>query len=293
MIGELSALLTAFLWSVTSLFFANAVVRIGSVQVNVSRQLIALIFLFFTSFILKLQFSLQPIQYLYLFLSGIVGLTFGDSFLFLAYQEIGARLSMLIMSLAPAFSAFLAYIFLDERMSLMGILGISITLLGILVVLSRDDKGQKSKINYIGLFFALLASLGQAAGLILAKKAFNISQVHGIVATIIRLSSSLSLLLPVAMLTKKFKNPIKIFKSDLKAFLFTLGGSIAGPFLGITFSLIAISNTKVGIAATIMATPPIIMLPLEKYFYNTKLNLHSIFEAIVAVLGVAVLFLLN
>lgn len=90
-------------------------------------------------------------------MSGIVGLTFGDSFLFLAYQEIGARLSMLIMSLAPAFSAFLAYIFLDERMSLMGILGISITLLGIHVVLSRNGKGQKFKINYIGLFFALFA----------------------------------------------------------------------------------------------------------------------------------------
>lgn len=123
-------------------------------------------------------------------MSGIVGLTFGDSFLFLAYQEIGARLSMLIMSLAPAFSAFLAYIFLDERMSLMGIFGISITLLGIHVVLPRDNKRQKLKINYIGLFFALLAWLGQAARLILVKKAFNISQVHGIVATIIILSTS-------------------------------------------------------------------------------------------------------
>jgi drug/metabolite transporter (DMT)-like permease len=116
---------------------------------------------------------------------------------------------------------------------------------------------------------------------------------NGFIATAIRLSASLIILLPSSLIAKKFRNPIKVFKQDIKAFWLTIGGSIAGPFLGITFSLIAISHTKVGIASTIMALPPVIMLPMVRYFYNEKISMRSIFGAFIAVLGVAILFLRN
>ncbi len=295
MIGELAALITAFLWSMTSLFFASAVVRIGSVQLNVTRQSLALIFLLVVILITDVKFNLQTNQFIYLGLSGIVGLTFGDSFLFLAYREIGARVSMLIMSLSPAIAAILAFLFLGETIGLIGIIGICVTLIGIMIVVYEKDGSNKTKINYAGLIFALLASIGQGTGLVLAKYAFNLSQnsINGFVATTIRLGTSLSLLLPISILTGNLKNPIRIFSKDKKAFWLTIGGSIAGPFLGITFSLIAISHTKVGIASTIMALPPVLMLPMVKYFYNEKLSIRSISGAFVAVSGVAILFLRN
>lgn len=295
MIGELAALITAFLWSMTSLFFASAVVRIGSVQLNVTRQSLALIFLLIVILITDVKFNLQTNQFIYLGLSGIVGLTFGDSFLFLAYREIGARVSMLIMSLSPAIAAILAFLFLGETIGLIGIIGICVTLIGIMIVVYEKDGSNKTKINYAGLIFALLASIGQGTGLVLAKYAFNLSQnsINGFVATTIRLGTSLSLLLPISILTGNLKNPIRVFSRDKKAFWLTIGGSIAGPFLGITFSLIAISHTKVGIASTIMALPPVLMLPMVKYFYNEKLSIRSISGAFVAVAGVAILFLRN
>lgn len=295
MIGELSALITAILWSMTSLFFASAVSRIGSVQLNVSRQFIALVFLSLVLIITGSEFNLTTEQYFYLGLSGLVGLTFGDTFLFLAFREVGARISMLIMSLSPAIAALLAFIFLNETINLIGIIGILITLTGIMIVVYEKNGIEENKINYIGLFFALLASIGQGTGLVLAKQAFNLSQspINGFLATTIRLSSSLIILLPVSLLTRKLKNPITVFRNDTKAFWLTIGGSIAGPFLGITFSLIAISYTKVGIASTIMALPPVIMLPMVKYFFNEKLTTKSILGAIVAFAGVAILFLRN
>lgn len=295
MIGELSALLTAFLWSITSLLFANAVSRIGSVQLNVSRQIIALIFLSTVIFLFGFDLSLTARQILFLGLSGFVGLIFGDTFLFLAYREIGARISMLIMSLSPAVAAVLAFFLLKEKLSFLTIIGMTVTLSGILLVVYDKNGKQENGINYLGLFFAFLASVGQGIGLVLAKIAFleSNNSLNGFVATFIRLFASISILLPVSLIMKKFKNPIIVFQKDTKAFLLTVGGSIAGPFLGITFSLIAVSHTKVGIASTIMALPPVIMLPLVKYFYNERLNFRAVVGAFIAVFGVAILFLRN
>jgi len=62
------------------------------------------------------------------------------------------------------------------------------------------------------------------------------------------------------------------------------------PYLGITFSLIAIANTYVGIASTLMSTAPIIMLPLVKYYYKEKLSAIAIIGTFIAVAGIAILF---
>lgn len=296
MIGEISALITAFLWSITSMLFASAVLRIGTVNLNISRQLFALIFLTTVIIFLNLKIELTATQYFYLAMSGLIGLTFGDTFLFLAYREIGARFSMLIMSVAPAIAALLAFIFLNERISLIGLIGIIITLSGIFLVVLYKRNNVNSKPNYWGLFYAFLAAFGQGAGLILAKKAFieiPDKSINGFVATTIRLAASVIILIPVSILSQKFDNPIKIFSKDKKVLLLTIGGSIAGPFLGITFSLIAISHTNVGIASTIMALPPVIMLPLVRFFYNEKLTFRSVIGALIAVFGVAILFLRN
>ncbi|MCX8056487.1 MAG: DMT family transporter [Ignavibacteria bacterium] len=293
MIGEIAALITAFLWSITSLFFASAVTRIGTFQLNVSRQLIALILLFLIITLFGINIELNSTQLVYLSLSGIVGLTFGDTFLFLAYKEIGARLSMLIMSLSPAIAAILAYLFLNEKISLIGVLGILVTLIGILIVVYEKNGSQENIINYIGILFALLASIGQGSGLVLAKQAFNISgnSINGFLATAVRLTASLIFLIPISLLSKKLKNPVEVFVNDTKSFFLTIGGSIAGPVLGITFSLVAISHTKVGIASTIMALPPVIMLPMVRYFFKEKLTFTSVLGALIAVSGVAILFL--
>ena len=78
---------------------------------------------------------------------------------------------------------------------------------------------------------------------------------------------------------------------DKRALLFTAIGSVIGPYLGITFSMIAISHAKVGIASTLMATVPIIMIPMIRFYYKEKLSWISIVGAVVAVSGIAILFL--
>lgn len=292
-IGELSALLTAFLWSCGSLVFTAATKRVGSVQVNITRLILASVYLALLIVVMKLDVNLSRTQILNLSISGVIGLTIGDTFLFKAFQEIGARISMLVMSTAPAIAAMLAYLVLGETLSALGILGIAVTVFGVsIVVLDRGAKtSTRLKLTTSGLVYATLGAVGQGAGLIFAKMAFIESDLNGFVATEVRILASLIFLIPGALMVRRYKNPIRVFYADRKATYLMALGAILGPFLGISFSLIAIAYTKVGIAATIMATVPILMLPLVRFIYKEKLTWRAIIGAFIAVAGVGILFL--
>lgn len=293
LLGEFAALITSFLWSGTSFAFTSASRRIGGFQLNINRLLLATIFLFITISIFNFPINLSYAQILNLIVSGIIGLVLGDTFLFKAFQNIGARLGMLLMASSPVMSAILAFIFLNEQLSLLGIIGMIVTLSGIaLVILERSNSSdKKSSVNTMGIFFGFLGALGQAGGLIFAKFAFQEGDINGFVATFTRISSSAILILIIGLASRKYSNPIKTYSKDRKALISTLVGTVLGPFLGITFSLIAIANTKVGIAATLMSLMPIIMLPIVRFYYKERLSWRAIIGAIVAVAGVALIFL--
>jgi len=171
------------------------------------------------------------------------------------------------MALVPAFSSILAFIFLNENLSLVTIAGMVVTISGIVVVILDRSSHSKSifQFNKTGLLYGVFGALGQASGLILAKFAFQLGEVNGFIAAFIRLVAAVIIIFPIVVLLKRFKNPYSIFKNDLTALRTTITGTILGPVLGITSSLIAISYAKIGIASTLMSTMPIIMLPIVKF----------------------------
>ncbi len=291
-IGEISALVTACLWSVTSFLFAFAAEKVGSVQVNINRIILAAIILFFIVVISGIDYSLSSSQVMYLIISGVVGLVIGDSFLFKSYQLIGARLGMIMMSLVPAISAVLAWVFLDEFITPLGILGMVITISGVILVVTEKAQGAiKKNFDKIGILYGLLGAAGQAGGLILAKLAFAESYVNGFVASFARLASAGIIILAGGLLLRRYRNPIKTYRKEIPALKATIAATVLAPVLGVTLSLVAIEFTKVGIASTLMALVPIIMLPISKYYYKEKLSLRAMAGAIIAVAGVVILFL--
>jgi drug/metabolite transporter (DMT)-like permease len=292
-LGELSALLTAVLWSASSLVFTAATLRVGSVRVNVTRLLLASSYLLLMILARGVNVSLSASQIEMLALSGIVGLAVGDSFLFKAFQHIGARLSMLVLSVAPALAAVLAFAFLGEEISPGGIFGMVLTLFGVMMVVLERGTSPKNpkKANWGGIFYAFLGALGQAVGLIFAKLAFDEGPVDGFVAALVRILGSLVLLLPVTVLTGRLAHTAQVLQKDRKTALLMVSGSFLGPFLGMSFSLIAVAHTEVGVAATIMGTVPIVMLPMVRVVYRETLSWRAIGGAVIAVAGVAILFL--
>jgi len=292
-IGELCGLLTAVCWSGSSIAFSAATLRIGPIRLNVTRLIFAAALLFVAVVITGGDIRLSSSQLRNLVLSGIIGLVIGDTFLFKSYEIIGARMGMLIMSVAPAISALLAYVLLGEILGWIAALGMVVTLLGIaIVVLERRETITGSRRRHVeGIVFGFLAAAGQGAALVMAKMAFNEGPINGFVATLVRIVSSTIVIWPIAWIAGKYDNAYSIFKKDRKALWLTLLGSFLGPFLGITLSLISVANTTVGIAATLMATVPILMLPLVKYVQKDHISWRAILGATIAVGGVAILFM--
>lgn len=292
-IGEIAALATAFCWSITSYAFTNVSRRIGAIQVNIDRMVLASIMLISIVGVFGVSLTLTSGQISNLVISGILGLVLGDSFLFKSFQLIGARLGIIIMAAVPVLSTILAFFFLNEIISYLGMFGMLLTITGILIVVLEKKSNQQSNISFnkLGIFYGFLGALGQASGLIFAKFAFQGGELNGFAASFIRLFSASIIILPLAATFRRYKNPFGIYPKDSYSTKVILIGTIFGPVLGITGSLIAIEYAKVGIASTLMATMPIIMLPISRFYFKEKLDWKAIIGAFVAVAGAAIIFL--
>ena len=292
-LGEIAGLTTAICWSLTSIVFTIASRRIGALQVNLYRLPAAIFLLGITYFLFWGNLNVSGDVVFWLAASGVVGLAIGDTFLFQAMVIIGARLSMILMALAPPMAALLAYLFLGEIISPIGIAGIAITIAGVIWVVAErtpDPGGIKRRISLKGVLWGILAALGQAVGLILAKKGLN-SDIHALLATLIRMLGATAILWPITLLSRKVKNPIRIFSNDRSAIKYMILGIIFGPYLGVTLSLVSVKYTQTGIAATLMSTVPVIMIPMVIAIEKEKVSRRAILGATIAVTGIAILFL--
>ncbi|MCE1165710.1 MAG: DMT family transporter [Bacteroidetes bacterium] len=293
-LGEISALLTALLWALSSYFFAAATLRVGSVTVNFTRLLFSLILILITIPVFSLPVDLSLYQYVMLMASGVAGLVLGDSFFFKSLEYLTTRVSVLITSFAPGVSAVLAFVFLGERLPFLSIVGMAISLSGILMVVTgkheHNDERIKKGHTKKGIALAFLYTIGQASGLIFAKFAFEEKEVNSMVATAVRIFPAVALLLPYFLYKVKTVNLKKIFNYDKKAFYNVAAATVLSAYIGMVLMFVAVTQTKVAIASTIMASIPIIQLGISKFLYKEKLTWRSITGAFITVGGMVLLF---
>jgi drug/metabolite transporter (DMT)-like permease len=263
--------------------------------VNRMRLLMAFAFLVITNLAITGQimpFDAGNQRWLWLGLSGIIGFVLGDGMLFQAFVMLGTRITMLIMSLVPVISAIFAWIFLGENLTPIEILAILITVGGIIWVVADNHQSEtktSGKQLAVGLALALGGATGQAIGLIFSKKGLA-GDFPALSGNLIRVTIAMIIIWLAAFITGKTKSTFAKL-ADKKALYAVIIGSTFGPFIGVWMSLVAIKYTKIGIASTIMALPPVLLLPLTPYFFKEKVTVQAILGTIVAVGGVALLFL--
>jgi len=297
-LGEIAALLTAVCWTVTAMAFESAGKRVGALSLNLIRLVIGLIFLAVFNAILHDGF--MPVatgyQWFWLALSGVVGFVLGDLFLFRAFILIGARISMLIMALVPPITALIGWITLGEVLTGMEFLGMGITLVGIVLVISskldlnQGVPGRKLSKGplLLGSLLALGGAIGQAAGLVLSKK--GMQDMNAFEATQIRIMAGVVGFTLVITFFKRWKHLLGALK-DIKAMKFMTLGSLTGPFLGVSLSLLAVQHTDTGVAATLMALTPVMIIPPAILLNKERIRMIEIVGAIISIAGVALFFL--
>jgi drug/metabolite transporter (DMT)-like permease len=294
--GQFAALVTAGCWTVSALVFEIAGKRLGSLTLNLIRLVIAFIFLSAFSMLIRgipLPFDATKHQWIWLAISGVIGLVVGDLFLFRAFIVIGSRITMLIMALVPLFTSLIGWLVMGEILSMGNVVGMTLTIGGIvLVVLERESSNGQVQFSrpLPGILLALGGALGQASGLVLSKYGmgsydpFSATQIRGMAGIF-----ALSILFCIMRAWRRIPTAIR----DGKAMLNTTLGAFFGPFLGVSFSLLAVQYTPAGVASTIMAIVPVLIIPPAMVFLKERVTFKETAGALIAVSGVALLFLLN
>jgi drug/metabolite transporter (DMT)-like permease len=295
-LGEISALLTSFFWAGSSVFFTLGGKVYGSLVVNRVRLLMALVFLMLTNWVLygsPIPWDAGWNAWFWLGISGFVGLVLGDIFLFQAFLWLGPRVTMLIMSLHPVIGGLTAWLFLGEKLRGLEWVGILLALSGIAWVVWEGNAQNKTQQNpnYVrGILFALGAAAGQAIGLVLSKKGL-VNDFPAISANVIRMVAAAASLWTITIFQGQVKYTFQQVRQHPRGNWFTLGGAIFGPFVGVSFSLYAVQYANVGVASTLMALAPILLLPISYFVFKERFGWGAIVGTLLAISGVALLFL--
>lgn len=306
-LGMLAAAGTAVCWAFTAIFFSAASRRVGQLNVNLVRLVVACVLLALACAVMGLYRGAPTAQLVLLALSGLVGLTLGDAAGFSGLQILGPRRASLIQALAPGFAALMMVPLLGETLNFVGVAGMLITLGGVAwVVLERAAPGEVQGKLLFGIGMSVLGALGQAGGLILSKAGLGMLEPRGLLnhwaglgngdtielsalyGTLIRMLAGTLLLVAYAVVAGRVGAAVTSLR-DRKALAQTGAGAFFGPFVGVSLSLAAVSLTNTAVAATIMAVSPVIVIPIVAIVYKQRVTWRAILGALVAFAGVAVL----
>ena len=302
-IGELISIGVAFSWTATALLSEFGSKRLGNLTLNVLRMSLALVFSL-VLFMIVIGNPLPPGASAeaagWMLLSGVVGYVIGDFCLFQCYIIIGSRYGQLFMTLAPLAAALMAWITLGQQMTGMSILAMFITLAGIgISVLGRGEHhkvGLKLPLN--GVLFAIGAAMCQGIGLVLSKIGMDhyeatanmpdwlvpfSANFYRCVAGIIGFT--------LLLYFRKGLDPLHEAVHDKKGLAVATATTVFGPFVGVGFSLMAVQYTAAGIASTLMAMTPIIILLPSYWLFHQKITWRAVAGAVISVVGVSLFFL--
>jgi drug/metabolite transporter (DMT)-like permease len=297
--GELAALLTSVCWALTSIQLALAGRRVGSEVVNRTRLVLAVVYISLSHLVVQGRLwpsGVEPFRWGWLGLSGTVGLVVGDGCLFQSFLLIGTQRAMLMMTLVPVISALVAWGWLGETLLPAEIAAVLLTVGGIAWVVSekrRERPGPTSAGDArrygLGLLLGFGGALGQALGLVAAKRGLT-GGFSSLSATLIRMVVATGVIWLLALIRGQVRATWRALR-DRKALWFLLGGSLVGPFLGVWLSMVAIQRAPVGIASTLMALSPIVLIPLERWLFKERASSRSVIGTVLAVVGAGVIFL--
>lgn len=289
--GFIGGLLAALSWAVASVIFRHLGVHLHPLILNLYKGVIAGVVL---TFILLLRGALFIDVEFYpmalLLLSGILGIGVGDTAFFAALNRLGERQTVVIAeTIAPMITVLIATLVFSEYLSFLALLGIAAIISGVFIVVREHSTNgtPKDRQHQKGMAYALIAAGCQAVGGILTKAAFRLVDLDPLWTALIRLLAGLAFLVVFIPFTKQSFFPLT-FKNK-KLWLYIFIASLIGTFGGLSFQQLAFKYTYTAIAQTLIATSSIMVLVIG-FFLKEKISIRAWSGALIAVIGVGILF---
>ena len=289
------ALLAAFSWSISSLISADITRILGGIGFNRLRLIfVSIMLLSYATF--QKTWDTINIEYMnVIIVSGVIGIFFGDTLLFMALKRIGPRRNNILFSLAAPFTVILNILALQQKMSLIEITGCILVFIGVVVAISYgNSKNNNHRWELIegsikiGILFGILAALCQSIGLIMMKPILD-QGADPIASAAIRCTIS-ALLLSLTYISKSnlIGSNINFTTSTI---LKTIISGFLGMALGMSLLLIALQKADAGIVATLSSTSPIMILFLLWIITKKIPSIGAWIGTIIAIIGTGLIFI--
>ena len=293
MIGYVLAISAAAIWSVVALSATRIVRYFGSYNYNLLR-LVGIIVIFSPYVFLKWEpLYFENSIFLAIFLSSVIGIIIGDTFLFICLKRLGPRRQALLFSMQIPFTIILAEIFLQSLPSLAELIGCALIFSGILIAIQfnrsipNDDLENIQGNKYTGLLAGIGLALCQSIGIILMKPALGstdpiiVSYLRIIIAAVIMFGSLF--FIKNNQLWEKMK--------DYKKTIFSVFLGFMGMGVGMTMLIFALKFGNPGVISTLSSTMPIMIIPILWIVTKNYAGHLAVIGAGLTCLGAGIIFL--
>jgi drug/metabolite transporter (DMT)-like permease len=285
--GEFFSLGAAAVWAVAVIFFRKSGETTSPFSLNLFRVGVSALLLLgvLTLFGESLLEAHPTEDYLWMALSGIIGIAISDTMFHHCLNMVGAGINSIVDCLYSPFVAGLAFLMLGESLNGLQIFGMVLVIGGVLLTTRMvPPEGATHRDLVIGSLWGAGAMATLALGIIWAKPVLEHSSV--LWATTFRQVAGFASMVPVALVARDRKRIWGVFlpRADWR---FTVPGTIMGSFLALLLWLAGMKYTQAGTAAILNQTSTVFVLVLAAVFLHEPFTGRRCVAAGLALIGIA------
>ena len=281
-----AALGSAASWALGAVLFKRIGEQMTAGGITLAKGMVGLILLGLATLIEGYS-PLDRDALLLLVVSGLIGISLGDTCFFKALKDLGSVSMLTLMVGGQILTVILSFFFLGEWPNINEWLGMSLVMIGVTLALNAGLGSNNQRASRRGIFYGAAAVVCMAVSLIMAKG--PLESVPSIQATFIRIASGSAVMLVVGLFAGRMTEWLSPMK-DLRFLGLFLTAVTVVTFGGFWLSMYALKHLDVALANTLNSTEPIFALPLAFFLTKEKLEAKSILGAASVCIGVMVIF---
>ena len=291
-IGEVAALTAAFMWAISSLFWRE--IKLSAGAMNLSKNTIGLVLMLLhlgvlTAVTHEAAFTASASSIGLLIVSGLIGVAIGDTLFLRSLQILGPRISLMLATTSPIFSVVLGLVFLREQLLIIVVVGILLTVAGLIIVLTDSAAAKEAPNMYpgkvaAGVWCGIAAAFCQSVGGVFSR--IGSRDCSGLEAAIYRIAVGMVVLIVFYHWRGKLRPIVRsLFQFDMIKLL--LPATVIGTWMGVWLCQVAYKNSDVAIAQTLLSTCPLFAVPVIWFWDKKRLSARGFMGTLIAVTGVA------
>lgn len=294
----LASFLAAFFFALNATCATHSVKTLGPATANLGRLIIAVTLLGLFAHTLGHGFASASLPWF--LLSGVIGMGLGDLAVFAALPLLGSRITVLMTQcIAAPLAALGEWLWLGTRLTGAQMLWGLLILGGVALAITPSRRHPpRVQVRPIGFLFGFLAACGQGFGALVSRKGVDVAQgagesvqnaAFGLTAAYQRiLAGFVFVLIWFAVLRLARRLPpagIGSFHERRAGWLWMAANGVAGPVIGVGCYQWALATTPSGIVLPIVATAPLLSIPIAFFLEGDRPPRRAIVGGVVAVAG--------